>query len=239
MGNGKRENKTKKRRGLLILKKKGFYEFCRFEIVADQVILDYFVGYCFYCTFYCAAFSSASLVSDSVLYMLSTFNLIRLFDKYIPNIVFNCFLHLMILFWVNFTNYPWGLEYYQAHPKVLKSDQFGPWSLTPFVHHFIKQNFFFFTSSHPSRRSLPSFCLSDLELKLLNSAFTASLFDSKTTLSESTKLLIKISLSLTWWSSLANTALISLWVLSFPSDKLKVWHFAERKTASFRVSEME
>lgn len=106
MGNGKWENKTKKRRGLLILKQKGFYEFCRFEIVADQVILDYFVRYFFYCTFYCAAFSSASLVSDSVLYMLSTFNLIRLFDKYIPNIVFYCFLHLMILFWVNFTNYP-------------------------------------------------------------------------------------------------------------------------------------
>ena len=89
-----------------MLKKKGFYEFCRFEIVADQVILDYFVRYFFYCTFYCAAFSSASLVSDSVLYMLSTFNLIRLFDKYIPNIVFYCFLHLMIFFGVNFTNYP-------------------------------------------------------------------------------------------------------------------------------------
>ena len=40
MGNGKWENKTKKRRGLLILKQKGFYEFFRFEIVADQVILD-------------------------------------------------------------------------------------------------------------------------------------------------------------------------------------------------------
>ena len=179
MGNGKRENKTKKRRGLLILKQKGFYEFCRFEIVADQVILDYFVRYFFYCTFYCAAFSSASLVSDSVLYMLSTFNLIRLFDKYIPNIVFYCFLHLMIFFGVNFTNYPWGLEYYQAHPKVLKSDQFGPWSLTPSVHHFIKQFFFLyfispFTTSSPfflsfrSGAQTPQLSSHSLSLRLKN-----------------------------------------------------------------------
>ena len=47
------------------------------------------------------------------------------------------------------------MGYYQAHPKDLKSDQFGPWSLTPSVHRFIKQFFFFlffissFTPSSP------------------------------------------------------------------------------------------
>ena len=58
---------------------------------------------------------------------------------------------------VNFTNYPWGLGYYQAHPKVLKSDQFGPWSLTPSVHRFIKQFFSFLFFISPFTPSSPFF----------------------------------------------------------------------------------
>ena len=63
------------------------------------------------------------------------------------------------------------MGYYQAHPKDLKSDQFGPWSLTPSVHRFIKQFFFFlffispFTPSSPfSLVSISRLCLTLTQL---------------------------------------------------------------------------
>ena len=58
------------------------------------------------------------------------------------------------------------MGYYQAHPKDLKSNQFGPWSVTPSVHRFIKQFFFSlffispFTPSSPfSLISISRLCL--------------------------------------------------------------------------------
>ena len=64
------------------------------------------------------------------------------------------------------------MGYYQAHLKDLKSDQFGPWSLTPSVHRFIKQ-FFFLSFLHLTLHA---------ELSLLTSLYLTPLSHSRSTL---------------------------------------------------------
>ena len=74
--------------------------------------------------------------------------------------------YLIIFFRVNYNNLLWGLGFYQAHPKVLKNDQFGPSSLASFVHYLL--NYFFFPilllSLH-ARKFLSS--VSNLKLSLI------------------------------------------------------------------------
>ena len=64
------------------------------------------------------------------------------------------------------------MGYYQAHLKDLKSDQFGPWSLTPSVHRFIKQ-FFFLSFLH---------LILHAELSLLSNLYLSPLSHSHSTL---------------------------------------------------------